>query len=133
MHSRSRRGIRSFYINYDIDSKVAYEILKENLDINSVVIEVRLRDPEINDRVGFVIVNEDALHYTGAGFRGDGRGEGGHYYSKAVSLLNQKGVELERPIVLEKDEDLSVDFVETLRLAVEERGFDFDCVVPIGG
>ena len=125
--------MKRFFVNLDVDSRGAYEILKREVDVDSVVVEVRLRDPEINDRIGFVIVNEDSLHYTGAGFRGDGRGEGGHYYSKARSLLNQLGVKLERPIVLEKDEDLSADFVETLRLAVEERGFDFDCVVPIRG
>jgi len=125
---------KRFYINLNAgDSREAYDILKENLAIDSIVIEVRLKDPAINDRIGFVIVNENAIYYTGAGFRGDGVGEGGDYYSRALKLIDELGAEMEEPIVFEKDADLSVDFVERLRLAVEDRGHFFDCTVPIGG
>jgi hypothetical protein len=62
---------KRFYINFNTgDSREAYNILKENLDIDSIVIEVRLKDPAINDRIGFVIAGENAIYYTGAALEG---------------------------------------------------------------
>jgi len=130
---RRRKMSKGFYINLNVDSKEAYDILKEHLDIDSIVIEVRMEDPSINDRVGFVIVNENAIYYTGAGFRGDGVGEGGHYYSKALKLIDELGAEKEEPIVFEEDADLKPNFLDRLRLAIEDRKFWFDYTVPIGG
>jgi len=94
-------------------------------------IRVRIKNEAIDDRIGFVLVSSDSLYYTGAGFRGDMRGEGGHYYSKALFLLQDKGIEIEEnSIEFPEGEDLSPLFVETLRLELERRGYDIRYTSP---